>query len=457
MVVSPSINPATMPYQRYGAAIKLWRSSRREVLISGPAGTGKTRASTEKLHFCANKYPGMRALMVRKTRQSLTQSAMVTYEQKVLPHGWLGNVIKFRTQEQEYRYPNGSIIAVGGLDKASKVMSSEWDMIYVPEATELMEDDWGALTTRLRNGKMPYQQLLADCNPGAPNHWLKTRCDRGQCLMLHSRHEDNPTVTPEYLEALRNLPGVLKLRLYDGVWAAAEGMVYQDEWDPAIHLIDRFDIPSAWDRYWAIDFGFRNPFVWQAWAQNPDGELFRYREIYRTGCLVEDLAKEIRELTKHEPRPKAVVCDHDAEDRATFEKHAKQKTTKANKAVGPGIQEVKARLRIKANGRASLYFLRDSLVGRDRDLEAQHLPFTTEMEFENYVWDIANGRKSGEEPVKKFDHGQDGCRYLCMQFAQPISSGGGILLPNLEDYQEQEEMHDGPGDFLSQWRDENNW
>jgi len=81
---------------------------------------------------------------------------------------------------------------MAGMDKATKIMSSEFDMIYVGEATELTENDWEMLATRLRNGVMPYQQLIADCNPEAPTHWLKVRVDTGKTTGLDSRHEDNP-------------------------------------------------------------------------------------------------------------------------------------------------------------------------------------------------------------------------------------------------------------------------
>lgn len=428
----PDVSQAQRPYKRYGAAIAAWRTRRREVLLCGPAGTGKSRALLEKQHYCADKYAGMRGLIVRKTRKSITQSTMVTFEKKVLPEGCLGHQVFWRTTEQEYRYPNGSIIAVAGLDDPAKVMSSEWDMIYVQEATELDEEDWGSLTTRLRNGVMPYQQLIADCNPAHPEHWLKLRCDRGATLLIESKHEDNPMVTPEYLASLDELPRVLYLRLRKGQWAAAEGAVYQDEWNPAVHLMDHFEIPNSWPRYWAIDWGFRNPFVWQAWARNPDGILYRYREIYRTDALVEDLAAEIMDITKGEPRPASIICDHDAEDRATFEKHTRLRTTAAEKSVSTGIQDVRARLRVRKDGKSGMYFLRDSLVSIDRGLERRHLPFCTEKEFEVYVWDIANGRKIGEEPVKKFDHGMDACRYLCRHMAVP-ELGGGMIIPTIEE------------------------
>lgn len=403
------------PYTPYGAAYKLWCTRRAEVLIAGPADTGKSRAALEKVHYCCDRYPNMRALMVRKTRESLTQSTMVTYEKKVLPYGWFGNLIRFNTVEQQYEYPNGSILAVGGLDKSSKVMSSEWDMIYVPEATELTEDNWEHLTTRVsgRSGGMPYAQLLADCNPHAPHHWLKKRCERGGTLLLESRHVDNPSFTPQRQAVLDRLTGVRRKRLRDGIWAAAEGMVY-DEWDPALHVIDRFDIPPLWPRYWAIDWGYRNPFCWQDWAQSHDGDLYCYREIYVTGQLVEDLARQIMQLTASEPRPVAIICDHNAEDRATFERHSGMSTTPANKPIAQGIQAVKARLRPDRRGKPGMYYLRDILVARDPLLDEKKLPASTIEEYESHEWDISNGRKTGEVPVDKDNHGLDTTRYMIM-------------------------------------------
>ncbi len=71
-------------------------------------------------------------------------------------------------------------------------MSTQFDLICVLEATELTENDWESLTTRLRNGVVSFQQLIGDCNPDHEHHWLKLRCDRGQTTMLHSRLKDNP-------------------------------------------------------------------------------------------------------------------------------------------------------------------------------------------------------------------------------------------------------------------------
>lgn len=406
-------------FEPRGAALAVFTNKSPEVLLAGPAGTGKSRAALEKLHLCASKYAGMRGLILRKTRRSLTQAAMVTLEKIVLDPV---DGVQFRTTEQEYRYPNGSAVIVAGLDKASKVMSQEYDVAYVQEATELTEDDWESLTTRLRNGVMPYQQLLADCNPDAPSHWLKHRADRGAVVMLESRHEDNPALWDDetgdwtdfgrvYIDKLDSLTGVRYQRLRLGRWAAAEGIVYEG-WDRAIHLLNPFPIPTDWPRYWAIDFGYTHAFICQWWAEDPDGRLYRYREIYKTQRLVEDHARDMLDLSKGEPKPRAIICDHDAEGRATLERHLGMKTTPAKKTVQDGIQAVAARLRPAGDGRPRLFLVRDAVVERDPALDDAKRPCSTEEEFDGYVWDTRAGRKKGEEPVKENDHGLDALRYM---------------------------------------------
>jgi hypothetical protein len=131
-------------------------------------------------------------------------------------------------------------------------------------------------------------------------------------------------------------------------------VVYGDVWNPAVHLIDWFEIPSDWPRVWFVDFGFTNPFCWQAWALDHDGCMFRYREIYQTRRLVEDHASEILGATAGEPAPVAVITDHDAEDRATLERHLGFGTHPAIKSISDGIQACASRMKIAGDGRANL-------------------------------------------------------------------------------------------------------
>lgn len=411
--------PGEAVYAPRGAARDLMLAKEREVLVEGPAGTGKSRGALEKAYLLAEKYPGMRGLLVRQTRASMTDSTLVTWEEKVVPPGSYLLDGPARTQRHSYTFRNRSEIVVAGLDKPSKIMSTEWDFILVDEATEIAEEAHEALTTRLRNFVVPFQQIVASVNPGPPSHWLNLRANRGAMRRLMSRHRDNPklfnarlgqwtAIGRLYMATLDALTGVRKKRLRDGIWAMAEGMVY-DGWDPAIHLVDHFPIPPHWRRFRVVDFGYTNPFACGWFALDPDGRLYLYRQIYRTQRLAEEHARRIVALTGDE-RMELTAADHDAEDRATLAAHGVP-TRPAFKSVSRGIQAVQKRLQLAGDGRPRLYILRDSLDERDPGLADRKLPTCAEEEIEGYVWAQGAGGRAKEEPVKEHDHGCDMIRY----------------------------------------------
>ena len=51
-----------------GAAKQLWKCRDHEVMIAGPAETGKTFACLQKLDTLAWLFPGMTGAIIRKTR-----------------------------------------------------------------------------------------------------------------------------------------------------------------------------------------------------------------------------------------------------------------------------------------------------------------------------------------------------------------------------------------------------
>lgn len=281
--------PEWMPYAPRGAARELMHCRSREVLIEGPADTGKSMACGNKVYLAAVNHDRNRIAVVRKTRKSLTQSTMVTLEQKVFPAG----SYRFHESDQEYRFPNGSVVVVGGLDDPGKILSTEFDLVYVNEADQLEERDWEMLLTRCtgRWGVMPYTQIIGDCNPTDPGHWLYRREAAGKLTVLTATHADNPTMTPQRLAALEALTGYLRDRLFLGLRVAAEGMFFTD-WDPRRHVVDAFDPPAHWTRWTATDYGFAAPFCTLFFARDPSPPrpIYVYRELYAAGLRDEQQA-----------------------------------------------------------------------------------------------------------------------------------------------------------------------
>lgn len=423
--------PERRAYEPYGAARSAWRSARRECLLAGPADTGKSRLWLEKMHYCANKYAGMRGAMIRKTRKSLTQSAMVTYEKKVLPEGALGKrpgQIQWRTNEQEYRYPNGSIIATWGLDDPEKSKSSEWDFLYFQEATEGTLNDWEMLTRGLRNGVMPYQQLGGDCNPSYPQHWLKARCDMGATLMLLSRHEDNPSCTPERLAVLQALTGVRYWRLYKGLWVAAEGVVYED-WNPSYHVVTREQL-KKWQVFYTdgslnrqvikhivggVDWGFSNPGVLHVYGVDYDGRLLLLREIYRTRKTIDWWIPQAQAL-EQEFKVERWLADPSRPDYIQQFNEAGLPCEGAQNSIALGVGFLGARLRDTSGGGRPRYCVYEyAATDRDEALVEAHKPTGITTEFEEYVWpEDKDGRPLKEEPVDEHNHALDVARYVTM-------------------------------------------
>lgn len=430
-----------------GANLALGACRDLEVCLDGPAGSGKTVAALFKVHIMLLSYPGSKALVARKTNTALAGSAIATYREMLHSDEGVNYFGGNKIKPACFEYPNGSILVVNGLDKRDKIKSWEFDIAYVNEATECDEEDIEYVRSRLRHGKLPYHQLIMDCNPDAPEHWLNQRMESGKTTRLLSTHEDNPRYfdaktndwTPEGREyifvTLAGLTGVLLERMRWGLWTAAHGTVYQDAWNRALNVIDRFEIPRAWPRYLAIDFGFTNPFVCLWAALDPDGRIIIYRQIYRTKKLVEDHAKDIQIasgwfhlLPQDHPRykpqpaewadplPREVITDHAANERMTLNRHLRMITTPAHKTILDGIQAMSARLRTAGDGRPRLQIVRDCVVERDPELVKAKLPTSMEGEFPVYIWDVRQGRKKGEEPVDANNHAMDAGRYLVARF-----------------------------------------
>lgn len=399
-----------------GAIKELFRST-GSLTISGPAGTGKSMGALFWLHMMLLKHPGTRALVVRKVAKSLTGTTLATYREKVAKEALDAGIVRFyggsAAEPAQFKYDNGSRIVVGGLDAPQKFMGAEVSIIVIDEAIETTTRDINMLRTRLRGAAASayrHYRMVLLTNPGPPTHHLRTRDD---IRLLYSRHQDNPALHQDgawteegrrYIAELELLTGVERKRLKDGQWVASEGVIY--EFDPAVHLVDRFDPPEDWDTLNGVDFGFTNPFSWIEAVVDPDGRIYVTREIYQTKTTVDVHAARIKEVTNR--RPSAIVCDHQAENRAVLARELGMDTTAAHKTVSDGIQNVQRRLKAAKDGRPRLFVMRDTLDTIDVSLADAGKPTCLMEEFSTYVWDA---RK--EAPVKQDDHALDNLRYLC--------------------------------------------
>lgn len=416
----PEISERHRPYEPHGAAEALLYSREPEILLVGPAGTGKTRAVLEKVFLCAQRYGGMRALLARKTRASLSQSVLVTLEDKVLweRHPVLTGVS--RRNRQSYQFNNRSELVTGSLDKPDRIMSTEFDLIAAFEATELTLEDWQKLLSRLRNARMPFQQAIADCNPSYPGHWLNRRAAEGAMQRLESRHQDNPSLWDrhrgvwtaggeKYLATLGRLSGVTRRRLLDGLWAAAEGLVYP--------IVPEQILPDSHQKpplrpvrvYAGVDWGFHEPTAIVVGALCADECLYVVEEYYQSGRVPTELGRWIRALVGRW-NIDVLFCDR---SRPEMMEQLRRWDICARpapiKSVDLGISKVLDRMR---NGQLKIYDCCSNLL----------------KEAAEYHYEPGPDGRPARLPVQINDHALDALRYLVggVDIGRELVDGGGV-------------------------------
>lgn len=261
-------------YQFYGRNLEFYDLVASLAVLAGSAETGKTVTCLAKLDMLARKHPRLQGAIVRKTRADMDGSVLQSFRDDIL--GRESDVRVYGGAKAEwFDYPNGSRLWVGGMDKPGKVLSSQRDVIYINQAEELDRNDLETLTTRAtgRAGNLrdaagvAYGMVMADCNPGAPSHWIWSMHLGGLLRLIESRHVDNPRlynqatgeITPQgaiTIERLKSLTGYRRARLYEGKWIQAEGIVY-DQWLDGENVTEDADfIPGAGNVYMACDDGY---------------------------------------------------------------------------------------------------------------------------------------------------------------------------------------------------------
>jgi phage terminase large subunit len=416
----------------YGANAQAYNSREPEILLAGPAGTGKSVAYLAKCLTLLDKYPGTRGLFCRGTRASLTQSGLVTWERDVLGFSHpvlVKNPIKRRVR-QSYEFPNQSELVVAGLDDPGKALSTDYDFIYIMEATEegVDLDVYETLTGRLRTGAMPWQQVMMDCNPTTPAHWLHKRYKAGKLTLYSSTHKDNPRYwdrarrewTPAGLAYVRGrlerLTGTRRKRFLEGVWAMAEGLIY-DGFSPDVHLLPaRWRPPVGWPVVWGLDWGWTSPSVLAFCAVDPDGRMYFYRELYKPGERAAEMARWAADEIQvgREPVPTAIVCDHDEKMAAEFEAALPPQCPRLaladKKDELAGIQAMQGRFDLAGDGRPRVFFAPDALAHRpDQGLADAGEPTCGLEEIGAWAWDKT---RVTDTPENRRNHFCDPMRYI---------------------------------------------
>jgi len=412
--------------------LRYWTGEKKvlEVLIEGPRGSGKSHGFARFLWNCCIRYPGCKILVIRKTRESLTNSFCKTFEEDIVPFQDREHVLGSGDRTNRSHYCIGrSRIVLGGLDKPTKHQSTDWDIVMVEEASEVrwkqVEPFFGAIRQWTR--RIPWQLFVCLTNPDAPGNWQNQRAIQGHMRRVVTLHRDNPkwwdgeSWTPQgaaFLKSLERYTGVERDRHVLGIWKGAEGMVW-DNYDENVHLIPKCKHSELGvNRYFAsVDWGYTETGSMSVWGLDSDKRMVRVAHVYHTKRNTDWWADWVIRFMD-EYHMTRIVCDPsrpDAIDLFNARLIAAGKQSKGDMIVYgadnrrratsggdmAGLDLVRWGFQPDETGVPRIRIMRDCLRhAPDPDLVATNKPYSGEVEIPNYVFDRDT---SGEETKDRTD------------------------------------------------------
>jgi len=384
----------------------------------------------------------------------MTESVLVTWESQVLGVGHPAIIgTASRSTRHHYVFPNGSEIILGGMDNPDRILSTEYDLVCVFEAAEVSVEALEKLGTRLRNNKVPWQQIVCDTNPRGTYHWLNVRADRGAMVRLLSRHWMNPAFYEneewtefgrDYLTRVaRGLTGARFLQLFKGLWASDTGLIYP-MFEPATHVVKGHTQKDDNGRLWlflkgrkeaieiawtmaSVDWGFTLPGCMQVWGVTKDQTTYLLAEIYQAEKSQDWWADRVVEFRKEFDLNRVVVDPAEPDRVKNFNdrlgtpggRPEARLAVKANNSVLTGISHVQALMAPSLPGpdgqTGPKVFLLDGCLryGRDPNADAMGKPCCLKDELLGLLWEKnEDGKSLRERPDQTLpDHAENCCRY----------------------------------------------
>lgn len=254
-----------------------------------------------------------------------------------------------------------------------------------------------------------------NCNPDGPYHWFKVnwidKKKEKHLLYLHFTMDDNLSLSEKIKARYRSMySGVFFLRYIKGLWAVAEGIIY-DMFNEDRHVVDSIELPQQPVYYVSCDYGTQNATVFLLWCKALDGRWACTREYYYSGRdtrkqktdseFADDLKEWLGGIV-----PERVIVDPAAASFIAELKKRGYNVKKAQNDVLDGIRFVA------------------SLLNQDRIVFLRCCENTIK-EFASYIWDEKAADRGEDKPVKIRDHAMDAVRYMCYTI---IRKPGGIAV-----------------------------
>lgn len=273
-----------------------------EILFGGARGGGKSYGLLLDWIAHMTTYPQhARGIIFRKTYPEL--SNIIDESLMLLPK--FGG--RYMYTQKTWFFPGGAMLRLRQLERdsdATRYQGHQYTYIGLDEAGAWATPSplWKLKATLRNVHGIPSRMVLTGNPGGAGQVWLKERYIAGMepyklipdedddswlRTYIPSRVWDNQILLksdPNYISRLRQVGNdALVAAWLEGDWDSVPGMFLEGVWDASRHVVEPFEIPVEWRRFRSLDWGYAKPYSVNWWAQDFDGKLFMYREMYGKG------------------------------------------------------------------------------------------------------------------------------------------------------------------------------
>jgi phage terminase large subunit len=324
------------PKQREFLEVATGRDQHDPITLFGGAGGGGKSYGLRALCVYglllleAYGFPNQRAVLACSTYPLLRDRHIGKFLRE---YAWLGAEVGTSMEHGLHvrfkKRPNMGVVCLRNLEDPNNYRGTEAPIIAVDEATELpehieAEPILGTLLYPLRTEKeFPFSSLSFGSNPDGVGHiWVKNAfitCSEQRGLRperfgyIEAKSTDNPHINESWYENLNALSADTRNARLNADWTMPKGarfpMLRKDT--HIFRFKDRFPrgIPGHYTKIMGVDYGLQAPYAATWHAIDEQGDIWTYREDYRSGLHDEAQAKRILEMTKENEIIEVMRCD----------------------------------------------------------------------------------------------------------------------------------------------------
>lgn len=254
----------------------------------GGVRSSKSYSIAQCINAYALEYPGLSIGICRKVASTLTNTVVRPFIKVANTfNAWSDGNYNKTERYYVYNLDDGnekkSTIQFFGLDDIEKIKSTEFNLIWMEEATGFSYEDFSFLQTRL-SAKKPddwkQNQIILSLNPSDARGWIrKELLPQPNVCLIESTYKDNPFLSQEYIRNILALehtnPRMYKMLVLNQ-WGMSEGRVF-DKWE----LYDEETAPKDFDQViYGLDFGYNHPTA-LIQCSFKDNEVYLKEVIYK--------------------------------------------------------------------------------------------------------------------------------------------------------------------------------